>query len=196
MINHEYKCIFIHIPRTAGTSVELTIDNKNWATNIKEKHLIASVAKYVYRDYWDEYFKFTIIRNPWDRVVSMTKFPTYYMCQVKSGMVNLNGYLKKYPSVEVDPRAVNHPNQTNVYSPDAVYLNILDEPIDYIARFETLQTDWKYIQDKIKCSAPLKYFKRNKLRRRKHYRHYYSDHTRQQVYSRYLKDIEYFGYKF
>jgi len=196
MINHTYKCIFIHIPRTAGTSMELTIDNQNWVNNIKEKHLIASVAKYIYRDYWDDYFKFTIVRNPWDRMVSMTKFPTHYGCRVKKKLVDVNHYLSWYDKIEIDKRAAKPPAQPTTYLADAVYLNILDEPINYVARFETLQSDWEYIQDKIKCNAELKHYTQNIRKHREHYSCFYTEYTKQQVQDKYAKDIEHFNYKF
>jgi len=65
---HERKCIFIHIPKNGGTSVyeALGLD--------KSLH-------YTYRHYenlfpteWDTYFKFTIIRNPWARLVSSYEY--------------------------------------------------------------------------------------------------------------------------
>lgn len=198
MINHKYKCIFIHIPRTAGTSMELTIDDRNWVDNIEEKHLIASAAKYTYRDYWDDYFKFTIVRNPWDRMVSMTKFPEHYGCQMEKKLINVNHYLSKYKKIEIDHRATKPPKtfRPKTYLPGAVYLNILDVPINYVARFETLQSDWEYIQDEIKCNVELKYFTRNKRKHRKHYSHYYTEYTKQQVQDKYAKDIEHFNYKF
>lgn len=199
MINHKYKCIFIHIPRTAGTSMEFTIDDRNWAFNkCKEKHLIASAAKYIYRDYWDDYFKFTIVRNPWDRMVSMTKFPSQYGCYMKNKLINVNPYLRKYNKIEIDYRATKPPKafRPKAYLTDAVYLNILDVPINYVARFETLQSDWEYIQDEIKCNVELKHYTRNKRKHRKHYSHYYTEYTKQQVQDKYAKDIEHFNYKF
>ena len=59
MINHEYKCIYVHIPRTGGSFIEKVIDGVDWwEKNKEEKHLTASKAKILYKDYWDEYFKF------------------------------------------------------------------------------------------------------------------------------------------
>lgn len=64
----ERKCIFIHIPKNGGTSVceGLSLDRS---------------LHYTYRHYensfpeeWDTYFKFTIIRNPWTRLVSCYEY--------------------------------------------------------------------------------------------------------------------------
>ena len=71
MINHKYKCIFIHIPRCAGSSVELAIDGRDWwNVDISQKHMTAESCKKLYKDYWDEYFKFSFVRNPWSMEVS------------------------------------------------------------------------------------------------------------------------------
>ena len=55
MISHELKCIFIHIPRTAGSSIERALINDDWWTvESKTKHLIASQAKKIYSEYWND----------------------------------------------------------------------------------------------------------------------------------------------
>ena len=58
MINHELKCIFIHIIKTGGVSVAT-------ALNMKEKqcHLNANqIRKIAGEEAWKTYFKFTIIK--------------------------------------------------------------------------------------------------------------------------------------
>jgi len=70
MILHDKKIIFIHIPRTGGTSVEEYFQFKHqhgWKPDTAQ-HLTLKE----YSDHYDveDYFKFTIVRNPWDRLVS------------------------------------------------------------------------------------------------------------------------------
>jgi len=66
MISHKHRCIFIHIPRTAGTNIERAIKK----VNVLQKHLTIKRAIEIYGDKWNTYFTFTIIRNPWDRMIS------------------------------------------------------------------------------------------------------------------------------
>ena len=72
MINHEYKFIFLHIPKTAGVSVGTTLYDlvgiDDLYDGFKIHHDIVSEKNL--RDY----FVFTFVRNPWDRMTSEYKF--------------------------------------------------------------------------------------------------------------------------
>lgn len=154
MISHRYKCIFVHIQRTAGTSIENWIVGKDWWRIEKEtKHLIASQAKKIYKDYWKDYFKFTFIRNPWDRVVSCLVFSRHFGIKYKSGVLNLDEYKVKYGyplTIENDYR-FSERNEliTKKHQKNRVYLNLLDEELDFIGKFESLQKDTDFIKNKL-----------------------------------------------
>ena len=45
MINHQYKCIFIHIPRCAGTFIELAIDKRDWWNVDYKKNIYQQYAQ-------------------------------------------------------------------------------------------------------------------------------------------------------
>src|SRR3954454_22051651 len=57
-----YKCIFIHIPKTAGLSVSKTLFGNYAGTHLGIDHYIATLG----RKTVEEYFKFAFVRNPWD----------------------------------------------------------------------------------------------------------------------------------
>tara|TARA_R100000655_G_C2996228_1_gene193763 strand:- start:1852 stop:2463 length:612 start_codon:yes stop_codon:yes gene_type:complete len=85
-ISHNHKAIFIHIPKTAGTSVEKVLgiggempgklrshrmENIN-GVKFAPQHYTASMLKehpYV-KEFWNDYFKFSVVRHPYTRVLS------------------------------------------------------------------------------------------------------------------------------
>ena len=105
MISHKHKCIFVHIQRCAGTSMEEKIlgydvwKSPHLINEIPEmyaKHANASQLKALYPEYWDEYFKFSFVRNPWERMVSMAKsYGGHYNVKINDDKLNVSGYKKK-----------------------------------------------------------------------------------------------------
>ncbi len=84
MICHKQRIIFIHLPKCGGTSIEIALTGKSWhqAGLHHEQHLTAKETRDLYgEDVFRSYFKFTIVRNTWDLLV------TYYLW----GSVGLNG---------------------------------------------------------------------------------------------------------
>ena len=87
MIANKLKAIFIHITKTAGSSIEVAMneveqrddgaidpatgDFVNVVTG-QEKHMTArAVQDFVSRDVWDSYYKFSVVRNPFERFHSL-----------------------------------------------------------------------------------------------------------------------------
>ena len=208
MISHEHKCIFIHIPRTGGSSIEKFFTKKscfNQSGSLEErdlyfgysgpeiKHIVASTAKKLYADYWDDYFKFSFVRNPWDRMVSMAKYPEFYGCTINNESINVSEYLKKFPEIEIDERSLSA-NYVGKSLSNSVYLNLLDEPLDFVGKFENLKQDIEFVCDKI--GTPVRKFLHKIASDHKHYTEYYDEETKQIVAEVFAKDIEYFNYKF
>ena len=69
MIIDKYKTIFIHIPKNAGTSIEEYFGNKSVRIQ-PEKHADIYEIKKKFKNSYNNYRKFTIIRNPYDKMVS------------------------------------------------------------------------------------------------------------------------------
>lgn len=64
MISHDHKLIFIHIPKCGGRSI-CDIFNQRF------DHFTANYYIREYSEYWNRYDKFTIVRNPYARLVSI-----------------------------------------------------------------------------------------------------------------------------
>jgi sulfotransferase famil protein len=65
VISHQYGCIFIHIPKTGGKSVQ-----RFFRTNWQNHKDISRYAQELDPRIFKSYYKFTVVRNPWDRIVS------------------------------------------------------------------------------------------------------------------------------
>jgi hypothetical protein len=204
MINHKTKCIFIHVPRTAGTSIEVAIQNQDqWHVSRRRKHLIASTAKKIYKEYWDEYFKFAFVRNPWDRMISLCKYGNFhpreynrtYGCDIQSGKLNLGTYRERFSTgYEVDQRSYSADDKFKPAIPNAIYSNILNEKLDFIGKFETLQSDCEFISEKIKKKIVLA--KKQEQSKHLHYSEYYTDEIKDNVRTMFEYDTEVFNYEF
>ncbi|WP_169979024.1 sulfotransferase family 2 domain-containing protein [Tautonia rosea] len=85
---HARKIVFVHIPRTAGTSIEKSLgicglDNSGGNQLARDilfgfdgrrflQHLAAKeIKKYIGKKTFDEYYKFSIVRNPFARTLSV-----------------------------------------------------------------------------------------------------------------------------
>ena len=175
MINHEHKCIFIHIPGTAGTSIEAVFKADQWlGSNSVVKHLTASEIKSSYPVEYDTYFKFTAIRNTWSWLVSMF------------GKQSTHSVFKEFLKQEAPCCFV--PWHKHLMS------DYLTCDVDFIIRFENLQEDFDIVCDKI--GIPKKQLPHIHNAKHKHYTEYYDEETKQIVAEKYAKDIEYFGYEF
>ena len=181
MISHQHKFIFIHIPKTAGSAIELFFNpsikaTPNGDTIFHGKHARAKFYHKNEPDCFSQYFIFSFVRNPWDMVVSR-----YFYRKSRYSDFNLS--IKDFASG----------NFGWVHYVD--YLSVGGKIcVDFIGRFESLQQDFNIVCDKI--GIPEQELPQENKSKHKHYTEYYDDETRQIVAEKYARDIEYFGYKF
>lgn len=139
MISHEYRFIFIHIPFTDSHFVE---DITKIKVSEKHRYLTSSQAKELYAEYWDDYYKFSIVRDPYMRVLSSVMYPKFSKITLSESMpwftdyYNLFGYPK---TVEFDHRFYSRENIP--INPDKIqcgspYGNFLSEEIDRVFKIE------------------------------------------------------------
>lgn len=233
VICHQYRCVFVHIPKCAGQSVEhifLKAVGLTWATRApllmrhnkrpelgppRLAHLTASqyvTCKHMTPQQFARYFKFAIVRNPWDRMVSFYKylgahkgldFKQFLMGDFLHQLWN-NKYWFVRPQVEY------------IYDDNDSCL------VDYIGRFELLSVAMEHVAKRVGLqNASVPHVNRSSGnprsndsdKARKHedaaagylkqeksakddYRAYYDNESIHRVVELYRCDIEMFGYEF
>ena len=171
MICNNRKILFIHIPGTGGTSLEIAF--RPWRGNNLTKHETLSNAMEKNPKAKD-YFKFSIVRNPWSLCVSMF--------HKQSKITNFKNFLNQEKPFCFVPW---HEHLMSDY---------LLGDLDFVCRFENLQHDFNIICDKIGIKhQELPHENKSNT---KHYSDFYDDESREIVAKKYAKDIEHFNYSF
>jgi hypothetical protein len=86
VVCHMRKIIFIHIPKTAGSSIEhLLRDEGRYELDFigvrngrSTHHYMGIELKMILKDLYPKYYKFSFVRNPYDRLIS-----EYFWCRLK-----------------------------------------------------------------------------------------------------------------
>ncbi len=188
------KAIFIHVPKCAGISVNKTIfGNLAGGHTTLEQYLNIFEPKNIC-----SYFKFTIVRNPWDRVVSayhflqqggFNKWDQEFYNKELACFDSFEAFVKNW-LIHPENLAKHHHFQTQSHY-------ILDKynkvQLDFIGYLENIDNDFKYICDQIGVEASLSATNKSK---RNNYQEYYSDETLGIVARAYKQDIDLLGYTF
>jgi hypothetical protein len=211
-VNHELRCIFVHIPKTGGTSIERTLDMfGDWRIEDAERmfgliaspvlrsqgvtanhlqHLAATELRDLLGSDFDAYFKFSFVRNPWDRFVSSfgKKDPNLVQCAASLGIQLAGVDFKDYVRLT---RGLRHPH----LQPQCEFLFDRNGKslVDFIGRFETLVEDYGAVARRLGLQLVLPHHNASE---HSPYRSYYDDADRDEIASRYARDIQVFGYRF
>jgi len=217
--------LFLHIPRTGGTSIASILPagrstnaeiNKLISDGFKNNHGV-SLHHAILNDYpvsTNELFKFTFVRNPWDRVVSIfehqvkscsTAFALHNLTTGESEGTYTNlekqfsAFIMKVKNAwEVDTINTSldgHLTPQILYTHD----NQKNKIVDYIGHFETLEQDIKNLNDL--CGWDLKSTHIPHLNNslKKNYRDYYNQGNgvaKEIIHQLYREEIELYGYQF
>lgn len=180
--------IFIHINKTAGTSIGNAI-----GLPIKHHQTAREIIARIGRDKWDKAYKFTLVRNPWDKVVSHYEYRRKRdKTALASNEISFIEWVRKTYGPDKDPFYYNNPK---AFQPQVEWLKDDDGviTIDFIGKFETINEDFGQIRSAIGIDAELPHLNASK---RSGYRHYYDDESREMIARWFHEDIELFGYHF
>ena len=183
MICHVNKIIFIHIPCTAGSSVEYAFTEKNWFdVEPNTKHLTWREAKYFYSEYWDSYLKFSVVRNPFDWITSL-----YYSDYGNDRENRKVG--KNFREWLIDPYFQDWEQQGHFQSQS----KIIGEELNHIIRYENLNEEFYKLFNK-----NLEWFHvwKTKVKIDKNYKDFYDVETIELATNIIQEDLERFDYEF
>ena len=186
------KCIFVHITKTAGTSVAKSL------FGFLPYHYTAIDYRVIFgRENFNNYFKFAFVRNPWDRLYSAYRY-------LKSGgwddkdklwsetnlgqFSDFNTFVKQWVSTENIKKHLH-------FRPQCYF--VCDKKgrllIDYLAYFETINDDFEIICNRLGLHTELG---RHNANPGNNYRDIYDEESKEIVASVYSMDIRLFGYDF
>jgi chondroitin 4-sulfotransferase 11 len=183
MINHIDKIVFIHIPKTAGSSIYHFFNSTDYNHKTLQEH----------QGWTSDYFKFTFIRNPLDRFVSAYSYFKKYgrdkLNDVKMGKVinefdSFKHFVQNFESIQ-------HRFISRHFLPQTYWL---DNRLDYIGRFESIGTDFANICKKINIKYKPLYLINNS--EHKYFMDYYDSETYDIITKHYKIDFETFKYDF
>ena len=178
IICDEHKFVFIHVPRTGGTSVRQMW--KKWDGGHRT-HTTYQEVKQRFRRGRDlsKYFTFGFIRNPWERVYSL------FWKHVKNSPVDTSRGFKYWMFDESRTDSKRHKQPA---------LHFL-KGVDYIARYENFGKEWDYIFEHVglpRIQLPHAY----KYRDNTPYQEIYDDEMKKFVSKYHQIDIDYGAYTF
>ena len=208
MIIRQFEMLFFHVPRTAGTTIELMFDPVprdpsrfypdiifGFDRGRYTQHLdYRGMHEYVPRELIERYFKFAFFRNTWDRLRSAyaylkphydRKFGSFegtvrHACtSISSGLSPLGGHFGR---------------QTEYLFKNGVSGELA---LDFIGRFEDFEDDFYRLcaMRNLRTKVPL--LRTNASREPGgDFRRYFSDELAELVFVTYQPEIEFFRYSF
>lgn len=210
-VSHPHRCVFVHIPKTAGTSIEKALGIfGDWRHEDRDilfgqsamrldgqplsspylQHLRASELARLVPQAMADYLTFTVVRNPWDKLVSAYANKDVHLCRFAQAQgvtlqdTDFATFVAR--SAEIDHA---HLRPQHGFLCDAGGRLL----VDVVARWETLARDFADICRRLDVEIELP---RENTSARSAYRDYYDGTTRKLVEQRYAEDIDAFAYRF
>ncbi len=191
MIFHSHRCIYIHVPKTGGTSIARSF-------GMSMDHLDCRMMNHAHDDMSSlpDYFRFATVRNPFDRFVSGWKY-----C----------GFTKRRSLMDVLtnlPARQSIIDTTNTESEDFAYHHITVTQkarlfdlsgklaANFLVRYEDLQFDFNRVCDiigKPRCVLP----QENTTQHSSYQQYFDSNREARELAEKYFQgDLESFGYHY
>jgi hypothetical protein len=194
MLRH--NCLFIHIPKSAGVAVSTGLFGDRTSSHAT---ILDYALAFDEREF-DSLFKFTFVRNPWDRLVSAYLF-------LKQGGVHASDqlwsdrHLSSYGDFEHFVKGWVRKGNVEASLHFRPQVRFLCRPfslrplVDFVGYFENLPNDFASVAERLGINGTLAKLNET-ANKRNDYKGYYSATTRDIVSEVYRDDIAVFGYNF
>lgn len=199
IISTRKKFIFLAFNKTASTSIEhalLPYQNRlysKWLRLRYERHYHKPIFKHipayrlkkiVWKHHWNNFFKFAVVRNPWERVIS------HYVTTEYANNTT-------YPEPLAFEKWVLE-GKKGIFSGKKTMLDfIMDENgkllIDFVARYENLENDLLVLENQTGIKIDIPHLNTS---RRNHYKRYYTEASLDKINTFVNEDARHFGYVF
>jgi hypothetical protein len=211
LICHRHHFLFVHIAKTAGTSVRSTLNRLRWrdpyfipqficsrisgltghriACKIPRHAKVIAAYEMLPRDVFDGLFKFAFVRNPWDLQVSSY----HHLKRERPHLVGDRDF-ETFLRYKLDPaRPYQYHLDTSIELQSDYLVDLHGKVlVDFIGRFETLNDDFITICQRIGVKPPALEHKRQ-AKDRGGYQKYYTPETAELVAEHFAADIAMFG---
>ena len=216
MISTQKKFLFIHVPKTGGNSIQsilldyyddviVTVDGPDKFQSLKivdskyntSKH--SSLARYksaLDSRTYHSLFKFSTIRNPWEKVISYYFSPHFGVPQEwdRNKFIRLVGSIKtlRYYICEISflERVLTHVGGITIHGGH----HKLARDIDFLMRFEHLSDDFGLVCKKL--GIPYSGLPKRNSSARHHYSKYYDEELKEIVRKKFKDEIALGNYTF
>jgi GT2 family glycosyltransferase/ubiquinone/menaquinone biosynthesis C-methylase UbiE len=213
LISDKHKIIYINNPKCACNSIKESLGTffgvpqdtiEDWKKGVLKKHEDSKtrLAKIDLSDYnYRNYFKFTFVRNPWDRVLS-----AYYnkiSQKTRHDNHSINELIKYFGKDDISFKEfVEFIKTSGDYECDPHWRSqkfiITDENgrkiANFIGKFENLEEDFKLLCHMLNIT--FKKLPHLVKTEHLHYSLYYDKQIKEDILNRYYEDIKYFNYRF
>ena len=224
IVSHTHKYIFLKSLKTAGTSVEAALsghcgaqdmvttledywfnrdERGQWvhssmnAEGFFQHDSAVEVRRKVGPEIWRNYFKFSIARNPWDRVVSLFSWEARNKPELKPVRKLRHKLGTPFDEFAESARLFRNFVSGEWSTNDHIYLIDDQLCVDYVIRYESLADGLAEVCRHVGIpNVEVPRLKSGLRPQDRPYTDYYDARTRDAVAARHRRDIELFGYGF
>lgn len=207
VINTEHQFIFVHVPKVAGTSMMRCLssmpgNNKRWLSRRTKHETLAefdqsiesrrSVIDRVLRRSPEGYYRFGFVRNPWDRMASLYRYlaenrKLKHMVTIES----FKDFLKQsQEGVEWIEKLHSMKQQVDYMTGPNGQMKL-----DFLGHLEYLSEDIAALEAELGIRIDLPALNTSSNTKRD-YKDVYDDEMVEIVASRFVDDLQHFGYSF